>query len=54
MKLYLFLRSLIWTSILSVVFIVATLISAFVAPDLVTAFGLSAIAFAVLTPRGEY
>jgi len=50
MKLYLFLRSLVWTAILSVAFIVATLIAAFTNPDLVSPFGMAAIAFAVLTP----
>lgn len=53
MKLYLFLRSLIWTAILSVAFIIATLIAAFTNPDLVTPFGLTAIAFAVLTPKRD-
>lgn len=50
MKLYLFLRSLVWTAILSVAFIVATLIAAFTDPDLVPPFGLSALAFAILSP----
>lgn len=53
MKLYLFLRSLVWTAILSVVFIIATLVAAFTNPDLVPPFGLSALAFAVLTPKRE-
>lgn len=53
MKLYLFLRSLIWTAILSVALIIATLIAAFTNPDLVLPFGLTAIAFAVLTPKRD-
>lgn len=53
MKLYLFLRSLVWTAILSVAFIIATLVAAFTDPDLVPPFGLSALAFAVLTPKRE-
>lgn len=53
MKLYLFLRSLIWTAILSVAFIIATLIAAFTNPDLVPPFGLTAIAFAILTPKKD-
>lgn len=53
MKLYLFLRSLVWTAILSVAFVIAMLVAAFAAPDLVPPFGLSALAFAILTPRRE-
>ena len=53
MKLYLFLRSLVWTAILSVVFIIATLVAAFIAPDLAPSLGLVALAFAVLSPRRE-
>ena len=53
MKFYLFLRSIVWTAVLSVVFIIATLIAAFTNLDLVLPFGLTAIAFAVLAPRKE-
>lgn len=53
MKLYLFLRSLVWTAILSVAFIIATLVAAFTNPDLVPPFGLTAIAFGILTPKRD-
>lgn len=53
MKLFLFLRSLIWTAILSVAFIIATLIAAFTNSDLVLPLGLTAIAFAILTPKKD-
>ena len=51
MRIYLFLRSIIWTSVLSVVSIVASLISAFIAPDFAVPFGLAAVALASLSPR---
>lgn len=51
MKLYLFLRSLVWTAILSVAFVIATLVAAFTNPDFVAPFGLSALTFAILTPK---
>jgi hypothetical protein len=50
-RLYLFLRSVVWTSVLSALAIIATIVSAFVAPDFAVPFGLSAIALAVLSPR---
>ena len=53
MKLYLFLRSLVWTAIFSVVSAIASLITAFTNPDLAVPFGLAAIAFAALAPRRE-
>ena len=53
MKLYLFLRELIWTSILSVASTVASLILAFIDPQLAIPFGLAAISLAVLAPRAE-
>ena len=51
MKLYLFLRSIVWTSVLSVLFAIASVISAFVAPYLTLALGLASVSFAVLSPR---
>lgn len=51
MKLYLFLRSIMWTSVISLVFALASIISAFVAPYLTLALGLASITFAVLSPR---
>lgn len=51
MKLYLFLRSIIWTSVLAVVASIAALIAAFVSSDLATPLALVAIALAVLSPR---
>jgi hypothetical protein len=49
MKLYLFLRSIVWTSVLSAAAIIATLIAAFTIPQMVLPFGLSSIALAVLS-----
>lgn len=53
MKLYLFLRSIVWTSILSVSAAVAALITAFTTTDLTItiAFGFTAITLAVLAPK---
>ena len=51
MRLYLFLRSIIWTSVLSLVLALASIISAFAAPSLTLALGLASITFAVLSPR---
>lgn len=51
MKLYLFLRSIIWTSVLSVVLSVATLVTAFIAPTVAIPLGLVAVTFATLSPR---
>lgn len=53
MKLYLFLRSIIWTSVLSVIAAVAALITAFTNLPLATPLGLVAITFALLAPRRE-
>ena len=53
MKLYLFLRSLVWTAILSVASAIASLITAFINPDIAIPLGLIAIAFAALAPRRE-
>lgn len=55
MRLYLFLRSIIWTSVLSVTLALASIISAFAAPSLTLALGLASISLAVLSPRkSEY
>lgn len=51
MKLYLFLRSIIWTSVLSASAIIATLIAAFTVPGMVLPFGLASIALAVLSSQ---
>ena len=53
MKLYLFLRSLIWTSILSVSAAIASVVSAFIQPESQVAIplGLASVALAVLSPR---
>jgi hypothetical protein len=51
MKLYLFLRSIIWTSVLSVTACIAALVTAFIAPTLSIPLGLVAIALATLSPR---
>lgn len=51
MKLYLFLRSIIWTSVLSVAASIASLITAFISPNLSIPLALIAISLAVLSPR---
>jgi hypothetical protein len=51
MRFYLFLRSIIWTSVLAVAFAIASVISAFIAPYLTLALGLASVTFAVLSPR---
>lgn len=53
MKLYLFLRSIIWTSVLSISSAIAALIAAFIAtnPALPTTLGLIAVTLAILSPR---
>lgn len=51
MKLYLFLRSIVWTAVISVAFSIAAVITAFTAPALATPFALVAIALGVLSPR---
>lgn len=53
MRLYLFLRSIVWTSVLSVSAILATLIAAFTVPEMVLPFGLAAIALAALSQSKE-
>jgi hypothetical protein len=57
MNLYLFLRSIVWTSILSVSSAIASLIVAFIlpSPTPAIAFGLTALTLAILSPRkNEY
>lgn len=57
MKLYLFLRSIVWTSVLSIVLGLASIISAFApaSTPLTFALGLASISLAILSPRrGEY
>lgn len=55
MKLYLFLRSIIWTSVFAVAAAIGSLVTAFTYPDLAVPFGLVAIALAILSPRkSEY
>jgi hypothetical protein len=51
MKLYLFLRSLIWTSILSVASMVAALIAAFTITEVAVPLALVSISLAVLSPK---
>jgi hypothetical protein len=54
-KLYLFLRSIVWTSVLAVVSAVSSVVAAFTYPDLAIPFGLVAITMAILSPRkNEY
>jgi uncharacterized membrane protein len=57
MKLYLFLRSIIWTSVISIALALASIISAFApaSTPLTFALGLASITFAILAPRrNEY
>lgn len=56
MKLYLFLRSLVWTSIISTASALLALISSVLRADLtlVVAFATLAITFAILSPRKDY
>ena len=51
MKLYLFLRSIIWTSVFSVLLLVASLVSAFLDSNLAVPLGLGSIALAVLSSK---
>ena len=51
MKLYLFLRSIVWTSVFSVLAAVLTVISAFTSPALSIPLGLISISLAILSPR---
>ena len=55
MKLYLFLRSLVWTSILALAASIASLVAAFVAAPLTLTLplGLAAITLAILSPRSD-
>lgn len=54
MKLYLFLRSLVWTSILSVAFVIATLVAGFTSnTELVFSFGFAALTFAALGGKSD-
>jgi len=53
MRLYLFLRSIVWTSVLAVAASIASLIAAFIAAPLTLTvpLGLAAITLAILSPR---
>lgn len=51
MKLYLFLRSIVWTAVFSVVFSIASIITAFTAPAFATPFALIAIALGILSSK---
>jgi hypothetical protein len=55
MKLYLFLRSIVWTSVLALTVSIAALVAAFVAAPLTLTIplGLAAIALAILSPRSD-
>jgi hypothetical protein len=55
MKLYLFLRSIVWTSVLAIAASAASLIAAFIAAPLTLTIplGLTAITLAVLSPRRD-
>jgi hypothetical protein len=55
MKLYLFLRSIVWTSVLAIVASIASLIAAFIAAPLTLTIplGLVAITLAILSPRSD-
>ena len=57
MRLYLFLRSIVWTSVISVLLALASIISALAsaATPIPFALGLASITFAILAPRrNEY
>jgi len=53
MKLYLFLRSIIWTSVISVIAAIAAVITAFINAQLPIplTLALTSITFALLSPR---
>ena len=53
MKIYLFLRSIVWTSVLAIAASIASLIAAFIAAPLTISIplGLAAITLAILSPR---
>jgi hypothetical protein len=55
MKLYLFLRSIVWTSVLAIAASVASLIAAFIAAPLTLTvpLGLAAVTLAILSPRSD-
>jgi hypothetical protein len=55
MKLYLFLRSIVWTSVLALAACIASLIAAFIAAPLTLTIplGLAAITLAILSPRSD-
>jgi hypothetical protein len=55
MKLYLFLRSIVWSSVLALAVSVAALVAAFVAAPLTLTIplGLAAITLAILSPRSD-
>ena len=55
MKLYLFLRSIVWTSVLALTVSIAALVAAFVAAPLTLTIplGLAAITLAILSPRSD-
>jgi hypothetical protein len=55
MKLYLFLRSIIWTSVLAIAASIASLIAAFIAAPLTLTvpLGLAAVTLALLSPRSD-
>lgn len=57
MRLYLFLRSIVWTSVISAALALASIISALASATTPVAFslGLASITFAILSPRrNEY
>lgn len=54
MKLYLFLRSLVWTSILAVAFVVALIVAGLLGQiELVFTFGFAALTFAALGGKAD-
>lgn len=53
MKLYLFLRSIIWTAVFAVSAFIASLIAAFINPPLAIPLALIGIGMATLAPRRE-
>ena len=55
MKLYLFLRSIVWTSVLAIAASASALIAAFIAAPLTLTvpLGLAAITLAILSPRSD-
>jgi len=55
MKLYIFLRSIVWTSVLAIAASIASLIAAFIAAPLTLTLplGLAAVTLAILSPRSD-